>query len=300
MFELERPGTVEEVLACLEEHGQGAKILAGGTDLLLQIRSGQQHYRSLVALGGIDGLKGIALEEANGQPVLRIKSCTTIEQIKHSPEVTRLAPALQVAAASIATWQVRNLATLGGNLCNASPAADLAPPLLAMGATMHIAGPSGERQLPIGQFFLGPGRTALTQAELLTSIKVPTPGPRWIIRFLKHSLRAVNDLAVVSLCAALKLSPSGEVEDARIALGAAAPVPVLVQEAAQALIGFRLTDALISKAAELARRSAQPLSDLRGSKEYRYHMVEHLTRDALTGIARQYGSRTRSGNGRGG
>jgi carbon-monoxide dehydrogenase medium subunit len=178
--------------------------------------------------------------------------------------------------------QVRNLATLGGNLCNAAPSADMAPPLLALDAEAVITGPKGERRVPIAAFFTGVRRTVLAPDELLVELAVPNPGARSGGNYLRHTPRRELDIAVVGVASQLTLGSNGVCTKARIALAAVAPVPLRATAAEQALEGQTLTPERIARAADLAVEAAKPISDQRGSADFRRHLVRVLTRRTLT------------------
>jgi carbon-monoxide dehydrogenase medium subunit len=176
---------------------------------------------------------------------------------------------------------VRNLATVGGNLCNAAPSADMAPPLLALDAEALIVGPKGERRVPLAAFFVGVRKTVLAADELLLALVVPSPGPRSGGHYLRHTPRRELDIAVVGVASQLTLR-DGVCGNARIALASVAPTPVRAVAAETALVGQPVTPALIERAAELAIDAARPISDQRGSADYRRHLVRVLTRRTLT------------------
>jgi carbon-monoxide dehydrogenase medium subunit len=188
--------------------------------------------------------------------------------------------ALAESAALVGSIQVRNLASVGGNLCNAAPSADMTPPLLALYAEAVIVGPRGERRVPLSAFFLGPRRTVLAPDELLIELEIPAPGPRSGGSYLRHTPRRELDIAVVGVASQLTLS-NGVCAKARIALAAVAPVPLRATDAEQALEGQPVTSERIERAAELAVGAARPISDQRGSADFRRHLVGVLTRRTL-------------------
>jgi carbon-monoxide dehydrogenase medium subunit len=190
-------------------------------------------------------------------------------------------PALAESGALVGSVQVRNLATVGGNLCNAAPSADMAPPLLALEAEAVIAGPRGERRVPLSSFFTDVRRTVLAPDELLLELVMPAPGPRSGGNYLRHTPRRELDIAVVGVASQLTLS-DGVCARARIALAAVAPIPLRATAAEQALEGRPITTELIQRAAGLATEAARPISDQRGSAEFRRHLVGVLTRRTLT------------------
>jgi CO/xanthine dehydrogenase FAD-binding subunit len=277
-FELILPSSVEECLRALGERGAEAKLVAGGTDLLPQLKNGLLRPARVVDLSGVAVLR--RLERAAGGS-LRIGPSVTARTLERDPGVRSAYPALAESAALIGSIQVRNLATVGGNVCNAAPSADMVPPLLALDAEAVIAGPKGQRRVPLGAFFTGVRRTVLGPDELLLEIVVPAPGPRSGGHYLRHTPRRELDIAVVGVASQLTLS-DGVCARARIALAAVAPTPLRATAAEQALEGQPLTASLIERAAALAVDAARPISDQRGSAEYRRHLVRVLTRRTLT------------------
>jgi carbon-monoxide dehydrogenase medium subunit len=210
-----------------------------------------------------------------------VGAAVTARELELDPRVREDYLSLAEGGALIGSVQVRNLATVGGNLCNAAPSADLAPPLMALEAEAVIAGPRGKRQVPLAEFFQGVRRTVLAPDELLVELVVPAPGPRSGGNYLRHTPRRELDIAVVGVASQLTLS-NGVCAKARIALAAVAPTPVRATAAEQALEGQPVTPEQIERAAELAVSAAQPISDQRGSAEFRRHLVRVLTRRTLT------------------
>ncbi len=265
-FQYVRPGTLDTALAILNESGTAARLLAGGTDVLVRLRSGHIRPGVVVDVKRIDDLdSGIA----QVGPVLRIGARCTMADLLASPGVRGSFPALIEAAAVVGSVQIRNRATLAGNLCNASPAADTAPALLAYGAIVNTIGIGGERHLPISEFFEGPGRTALGPAELVTSIDVPLPSAPIGAAFMRLTRRRGVDLAILSVCCTV--SRAGDI---RVALGAVAPTPLLVT-------GINLEDG--EQQAIIARIAAQasPISDVRSAGDYRAAMLPVFIKRAL-------------------
>jgi carbon-monoxide dehydrogenase medium subunit len=277
-FDLLGPATVEECVRALTERGPDARLLAGGTDLLPQLKNGLVRPRSVIDLSGVAPLRG--LELANGAG-LRIGAAVTARTLERDPGVVRHYAALAEGAALVGSVQIRNLATLGGNLCNAAPSADMAPPLLALDAEAVIAGPRGRRRVPLTAFFTGVRRTVLEPDELLVEIAVPAPGPGSGGSYARHTPRRELDIAVVGVAAQLTLA-RGVCARARVALAAVAPTPVRATAAEQALEGQRVTPAQLDHAAALAVEAARPISDQRGSAAFRRHLVRVLTRRTLT------------------
>jgi CO/xanthine dehydrogenase FAD-binding subunit len=277
-FELALPQSVDDCLRVLSQHGARAKLVAGGTDLLVQMKAGTVRPAWVVDLSGVDRLRVLEGDAARG---LRIGAAVTARQLEQDPRVRSGYPALAESAALVGSVQIRNLATVGGNLCNAAPSADMAPPLVALEAEAVVAGPSGERRLPLGAFFADVRQTVLAPDELLVELVVPPPGPRSGGSYLRHTPRRELDIAVVGVASQLALT-DGRCARARIALAAVAPTPLRATAAEQALEGQPVTPALIDRAAELAAGVTRPISDQRGSADFRRHLTRVLTRRTLT------------------
>jgi len=262
----------------LAQRGPETKLLAGGTDLLPQLKNGLLKPARVIDLSGVARLR--AIEPADGQG-LRIGSAVTARTLELDKIVRARYLSLAESGALVGSVQVRNLATLGGNLCNAAPSADMAPPLLALDAEAVITGPKGERRVPIAAFFTGVRRTVLAPDELLVELVVPTPARHSGGNYLRHTPRRELDIAVVGVASQLTLA-NGVCTKARIALAAVAPVPVRATAAEQSLEGQPVTPDRIARAADLAVEVARPISDQRGSAEFRRHLVRVLTRRTLT------------------
>ena len=274
-FEIAVPESVKECLRVLAERGSEAKVIAGGTDLIPQMKIGLLHPRFVVDLSGIADLR--VLKASGG---LRVGASVTARELELDPGVRSAYTSLADSAALVGSVQIRNLATLGGNMCNAAPSADMAPPLLALGAEAVIAGPKGERRISIEKFFTGVRTTVLGADELLVEFVAPAQGPRSGGSYLRHTPRRELDIAVVGVASQVSLS-NGVCGKARIALAAVAPTPVRAAAAEQALEGQPLTPELIERAANLAVEAAKPISDQRGSADFRRHLVRVLTRRTL-------------------
>jgi carbon-monoxide dehydrogenase medium subunit len=277
-FELAVPGSVDECLQILAKRGPDTKVVAGGTDLLPQLKNGLLKPGWVVDLSAVAELRTISDASDGG---LRIGASVTARELELDARVRSRFPALAESAAMVGSVQVRNLATLGGNLCNAAPSADMAPPLLALDAEAIIAGPSGQRRVPMASFFLGVRRTVLAPGELLLEIVVPAQGAHSGGNYLRHTPRRELDIAVVGVASQVTLT-GGKCTTARIALAAVAPVPLRATDAEQALVGQPLTPQQIERAADLASGAARPIDDHRGSIEFRNHLVRVLTRRTLT------------------
>ncbi len=277
-FELAMPGSVDECLQILKQRGPDAKMVAGGTDLLPQMKNGLLKPACVVDLSGVAALRAVRRDDGRG---LRIGAAVTARTLEQDEHVRSRYPAIAESGALVGSVQIRNLATVGGNLCNAAPSADMAPPLVALEAEAVIAGPRGERRVPMAEFFTGVRRTVLAPDELLVELVVPSPGPRSGGQYLRHTPRRELDIAVVGVASQLTLS-DGVCGKARIALAAVAPTPVRATAAERALEGQRVTPELIERAAGLAVEAARPISDQRGSADFRRHLVRVLTRRTLT------------------
>jgi len=274
-FSFYSPTSLAEALDLLEQHGPVASPLAGGTDLLVQMRQGKRRPGALISLRRLPELRGI---DQAPDSAWHIGASTTLRQLTREPAIRRRYPSLAHTASLMASEQVRSLATLGGNLCNGSPAADLAPPLIALGAEVLLRGPQGERLLPLETFFLGPGSTALQPGELLIEVIVPPPEGHCV--YMKHAARAYMDIPIVGVAARLSMQ-DGEVGEARIVLGAVAPTPLRARAAERLLEGRPLTRARIQEAAELAQQDCSAISDVRASQDYRRRLVRVLAERAL-------------------
>ncbi len=277
-FELVLPGSLDDCVKALARHGSEAKLLAGGTDLLPQMKNALLKPAVVIDLSGVSRLR--AIEPANGQG-LRIGAAVTARTLELDRAVRARFLSLAESGALVGSVQVRNLATLGGNLCNAAPSADMAPPLLALDAEAVITGPKGERRVPIGAFFTGVRRTVLAPDELLVELAMPAPGAHSGGNYLRHTPRRELDIAVVGVASQLTLA-NGVCTKVRIALAAVAPVPLRATAAEQALEGQAVTPERIARAADLAVEAARPISDQRGSADFRRHLVLVLTRRTLT------------------
>jgi CO/xanthine dehydrogenase FAD-binding subunit len=277
-FDLVLPGSVDECVRALAERGPDAKVVAGGTDLLPQLKNGMLRTGCVVDLSGVSQLRQLARGNGSG---LRIGAAVTARTLERDREVNATYPAIAESGALVGSVQIRNLATLGGNLCNAAPSADMAPPLLALDAEAVIAGPTGTRRVPFASFFLGVRRTVLAPGELLVEIAVPHPGPHSGGNYRRHTPRRELDIAVVGVASQLTLA-KGVCTKARIALAAVAPTPVRATGAERLLEGHPVTPDLIERAARAAVEAARPISDQRGSADFRRHLVQVLTRRTLT------------------
>ncbi len=275
--EIIEPATVAEALRALRR--TGTVPLAGATDLIPAMRKGEVRPRALVNLKCIPALAGLKRTREG----LRIGALTRVADLLESAEIAALAPLLAEVAQDFGSPQIRALATVGGNLCNATPSADLALPLLVLAARAEIKGAGKAREVELCDFFRGANRTILQRGQILTAITVPRARAHTGAAHMKLCGRRAMDLAIVAAAAAVRLRGTGVIcAEARIALGAVAPIPMRARAAEELLEGMPLTPALIDEAAAAAAKAARPVTDLRASAEYRRDMVRVLTARALT------------------
>ena len=272
-FQYLTPRSLDEALALLTPK---AVPLAGGTDLFLGMERRQTRPEAIVDLKRIPGVDGIEPSDRG----LRIGALALMETLSASPLIRDGYPALGEAARVVGSTQTRNRATIGGNLANASPAADTATPLMALGAAVEATGADGTRELPIDELFRGPGKTALRDGELLTAILIP-PAPALSGSAFQRCVRTAMDIAVVNCAAFVRLDENGIVVDARIALGAVGPTPLRAASAESCLKGHGFSARTAEEAAECAAADARPIDDVRAGADYRREMVRVLTRRAI-------------------
>jgi CO/xanthine dehydrogenase FAD-binding subunit len=276
-FEYLEPTSMQQALEWLNTHRGRARVLAGGTDLYLRLRKGAFLADYVIDLKRVPGLGDITANRGGG---VQIGPTTLQDDVARSSLIQQLYPALVEAAGWVGAVQTRNRATLVGNLCNASPAADTAPALLSYGAQVTIASAQGERTLALEEFFVGPGKTALQDNELVAEILLPAPQPHTGAAFFRRT-RTAMDIAVVCGAALLQLS-NGTCQNARIALGAVGPIPLRATRAEAALRGQTLTGQVVEDASRIAAEEARPIDDVRSTAEYRREMVRVLTRRGLS------------------
>ena len=286
-FEYLAPDALADALEILEAKGKDGKILNGGTDLVLQMKQGLIHPSSVVDIKRIPELNILKWDESDG---FRIGSAVPIDRILSYTSLPKEYGILMQAVALIGSMQIKNRGTIGGNVCNAAPSADSAPALLCLDAGVVLTSVKGTRTVPLDAFFIGPGQTLLNGNEILLEIIVPTPSPGSAGCYLRHTTRAEMDIAVTGVASWLDLSSQdNQVKAVRIALGAVAPTPIRANHAEEALMGKPVTSAGIEEAAETAGREAEPISDLRGSAQYRRELVRVLTRRTLKGACEGLG-----------
>ncbi|HXZ95079.1 MAG TPA: xanthine dehydrogenase family protein subunit M [Dehalococcoidia bacterium] len=278
-FEYYAPHSLEEAFSLLDNRREKAKVLAGGTDLIVQMKNGNARPAVIVDAKKIPELNRLEWIEDG---TLHIGAAVPLSKIITCPPVMEKFGILYQACSIIGSMQLRNRGTVGGNICNAAPSADSAPPLLCLGAKAIVARLGGYRIVPLDSFFHGPGQTALAPNELLVGIEIPAPPTRSSGCYLRHTPRQDMDIAVVGVASFLVISKQNNLcQEARIALGAVAPTPIRVPQAESILAGRVLTEEAIEEAAERAVEAARPISDVRGSAEYRKEIVKVLTRRTL-------------------
>jgi len=278
-FEYIEPRSIPEICSLLYRYGDEAKILAGGTDLLVRMKEKEIRPRYLIDLKAIPGLNFIRYVEGNG---ITIGALTCLSDLEESPLIQEKAKILTRAAPTIGAIQTRNKATLGGNLCNASPAADMAPALLALEARVKLIGLEGERIIPLEDFFLGPGETCLNPGEILAEIIIPGKMLGKTGVYLKHSTRRALDLAIVSTAVVMETgSDRAYIQDIKIALGAVAPTPLRLKSVEEMLKQELPEEPLLEQAAQKAATEVSPITDLRASAEYRREMVRVLLKRGI-------------------
>ena len=272
-FEFHEPTTLAEASRLFaEEHAQ---LLAGGTDLVIGMKALTETPQSVISLQKIPGLTGITTEADNS---ISIGAMAKVREVELSADIQQHHTALAEGAAEIGSIQIRNLATIGGNIAHASPAADTVAGLLVANAQVDIASANGNRSVPIDELFTGPGQTVLAPGEIITRFRLPSPASG--SHYIKHKIREVMDLAFIGVAASVNLD-NGTITDARIGLAAVAPTPIRATEAENLLNGNAPTAELVEQAGEAAAAASSPISDLRCSAEHRKEMVNVLTRRTI-------------------
>src|SRR5438045_4270840 len=278
-FEFYAAKNSSDAVALLAQHGPSVKVIAGGTDLLadLKFAPASHHPKVVVDISRVDELRGIEVTDAG----LRIGSLVTHTEIMRSPVMSDLFPALQDAAHTIGAVQTRNLGTLGGNLVTAVPSMDSGPTLVALDAIVTVAGPDGRRQMPLADFFVGPRKTILKSDELLVEIIIPRENVGKPTHFLKFGLRKGQALALVNVAASFWVGEGNTFKAPRIGLGAVAPKVIHAPSAESFLDGRPITPENMAEAGKLAVNDAKPINDFRASATYRRDLIAVLTRRAL-------------------
>ncbi len=260
----------------LSEGGDSLRVLAGGTDVMIQRMTGElPRSESLLYLGGIAGLSGVSRSDGT----IRIGAMTTHHDLRSDPVIGSYLPSFAEAAATVGGWQTQAVGTIGGNICNASPAADLAPPVLVADATMVVSGSGGPERVPADRFFLGRRRTALSPGQLLLGIEAPVPPAFTWESYLKVGRRSAMEVALVGLAARFS-AVGGRVETARLAVCSVAPAPLRLRDAEAALAGSSLDEEAVGMAVRLGLEAVDPIDDQRARASYRRMLVDRLIRKA--------------------
>ncbi len=284
-IEFTTPKTLDEAVQAMASKGDRARALAGGTDLLVQLRGGRRSADLVVDVKDIPELNDISYSPDSGLTIGASAPCYRIYQ---AADVASNYPGLVDSAYLIGSIQIQGRASLGGNLCNSAPSADAIPPMIALGAVANIVGPNGTRQVAVEDFCTGPGRNVLEPDELLVSINVPAPQAGSGANYLRFIPRNEMDIAVAGVGSAVVLDDSGQnFVSARISLASVAPTPVFCQEAGASLAGKPVSDQSIEEAARLAMADAKPITDMRGTIRQRVHLVGVLTRRTLNNAVRR-------------
>ena len=273
----EAPKTLKDAVALLAQHGEKARPLCGGTDLIIQLRAGVRRPDHVVDIKKIPELLQLSFDAKKG---LRLGAAVPAIEVCENKDLKRHYPGLVEAAHLIGSNQIQTRASVGGNLCNGSPAADTTPALIALGARARVVGPKGEREVKVEDFCTAPGRTVLAPGELLVEILIDAPKPHSADAYLRFIPRNEMDIAVVGVGSWLHLD-GDKVSAARISLGAVAATPLFAAKASESLVGKKLDDATIDRAAKLAIEQSSPIDDMRGTAEFRRHLVGVLTKRTL-------------------
>jgi len=283
-FAYAAPASLEEAVKLIKTQRGQARFMAGGTDLLVQMKARKIEPGMIISLKQIPGLSYIK----RNRSTLHIGAMTLLADLEKSVEVKQYCPILGDSVARIGSRQVRNLATIGGNICNAAPSADSLPGLIAVGAEAVVFGENGRRTIPLEEFFKGPGVTVLSRDEMLVEIIAPILPGRSAAIYQKHTRREAMDIAVVGVAVFVALKEDGRCGNARVVLGAVAPTPIRAVRAEKCLIGQVISEEKIEEAADFAAMDAKPISDVRSSNTYRSEMVKVYTKrvlnQALSGI----------------
>lgn len=278
-FEYHVPGTLSEAIELLDRYGASCKVIAGGTDLIPKMKAGIVKFDHLISLKNVDELKHITFDSEKG---IHIGANVDLRTTEQDENVQKYYPALFQGMHSMANTQIRNRGTVTGNICNAVPSADTAPALLVYEAEVVMMNKAGKRVVPIGEFFTGVCRTALKSDELVTEIFIPLPEKDAYSIYYKYAIRKALDLAMIGVAVNVAVDAGQVVKDAKIALGAVSITPKRAPKAEKLILGRKLTEELILKAAETAsKEDCAPISDIRATAEYRRSMVYVHVRDAL-------------------
>ena len=280
-FEYYKAQSYVQAVRLLLENRAAARLLMGGTDLFPAMRDGLVHPRVLIDVKHLAGMGDIAYDN---RTQLRVGAAVTMNQLASHPQVRAHHPVLAQAAGCVAVYQVRNRATLGGNLCNASPCADTAPAALVLDAILDLYGPEGKRSVPVSDWLLGPGQTAIRPGELLTGIRFPAPPSGGVGRYLKLGRSKAGDLSLVGVAVFAFPDATASGCRFRIGLGSVAPTPIRASEAEEYLAGAPPGEESFAHAAQKAMEASSPIADVRGTAEYQRAMVRTLTLRALRDV----------------
>jgi carbon-monoxide dehydrogenase medium subunit len=276
-FDYASPPSLKEAVELLATHGERARLLAGGTDLLVQMRAGRRTPDVVIDIKNIAELNELTYDASAG---LTLGAAVPCYRVYGNTQVAAAYPALNDVASLIGGTQIQGRASIGGNLCNAAPSADAIPALIALQAKCRIAGPDGERQVAVEDICTAPGKTVLAANEILVSIHLPPPAANAGARYIRFIPRNEMDIAVAGAGVSVELE-NGNFRSARIALASVAPTPLYVKAAGEFLAGKPVSDENIEQAAAIARDAAKPITDMRGTIAYRKHITGVLTRRAL-------------------
>jgi len=276
------PESIEEAVSLLGRYDGKARVIAGGTDLMVQIKDRVIKPEYVVDIENIPGLDYVEYDEGSG---LRIGALTSIRALEKSAELRQRYPVITQAAGRLGTVAIRNVATVGGNLCNAMPSAEMSQALVALSAKVKVVGPEGERVVNLEDFFTGVGTTVLKKGEVLVEIQVPVLQSGTYGMYMRHSIRESLDLAIINVAVVITLEPGdGKCKGVKIVVGAVAPTPMRARKAEYVLRGKKIDEALIVEAARVASEEAHPREgSVRGSAEYKKEMVKVYTGRAIRG-----------------
>lgn len=278
-IEYMKPTNLDEAVGILKSDAHEVRVLAGGTDLLVQMRTGRKQARALLDVKEIPELNNLSYIPGKG---LTLGASVPCFRVYRNSQIMTSYPGLIDSASLIGGIQIQGRASIGGNLCNAAPSADAIPVLMALGAVCEIAGPNGIRRVPVENYCTAPGENVLLPEELLVSLHFPAPPPNSGARYIRFIPRNEMDIAVVGAGVSVVLDKATDTfKSARIALASVAPTPLLCQEAGDFLVGKSVNDENIGRAAELGSFAARPISDMRGTAEYRRHLCGVLIKRAL-------------------
>ena len=276
-IDYECPQTLDDAVALFRQHGANARALAGGTDLLVQMKTGGRAQGVVIDVKKVPELNALSYDPVKG---LTLGAAVACYQIYDDDTVREHYAGLVDAVEIIGGTPIQGRATVGGNLCNAAPSGDTIPALIAYSAICHIIGPQGVRHVPVEEFCTAPGQNVLGDNDILVSLHLPPPPLGSGAAYLRFIPRNEMDIAVVGVGASVEVV-DGKFRSARVALASVAPTPLFVKAAAEALVGQLANAASIQVAADLAKAAARPISDMRGTAEYRRHLCDVLTRRAL-------------------